>query len=133
MASGDEPPRLKKTTAIIPVEDRPFGGPFVLAIAAVSGPDHHAIYRIIRPETTVGRSEEANFVLKDPNVSGLHFSIRINGTLYSLLDMGSTNGTLLNQKRISPGTRVRLKNYDEIQLGKTRLMFLACRYRDDVL
>ncbi|HUU01247.1 MAG TPA: FHA domain-containing protein [Myxococcota bacterium] len=55
---------------------------------------------------------------------------RINGHLYSLLDMGSTNGTLVNGN-LSSKTPIRLKNFDEIQAGRTRFPFIANRFRTD--
>jgi pSer/pThr/pTyr-binding forkhead associated (FHA) protein len=120
----------RRTTDVITVDQDPFGSPYVLALAVIAGPDRHAIHRIIATETTVGASEEADFVVEDPRVSGQHFKIRINGHLYSLLDMGSTNGTLVNGN-LSTATPVRLKNFDEIQAGRTRFLFIANRFRTD--
>lgn len=120
----------RRTTDVITVDQDPFGSPYVLALAVIAGPDRHAIHRIVATETTVGASEEADFVVKDPRVSGRHFKIRINGHLYSLLDMGSTNGTLVNGN-LSTATPVRLKNFDEIQAGRTRFLFIANRFRTD--
>jgi pSer/pThr/pTyr-binding forkhead associated (FHA) protein len=121
----------RRTTDVITVDKDPFGTPYVLALAVISGPDPNAIHRIVANETTVGASEEADFVLEDPRVSGKHFKIRINGHLYSLIDMGSTNGTMVNQNLVSANTPVRLKNFDEIQAGRTRFLFIANRFRND--
>jgi len=121
----------RRTTDVVTVEREPFGSPYVLALAAVSGPDPEAIFRITASECTVGASEEADFVISDPKVSGKHFKIRVNGHLYSVIDMGSTNGTMVNQNEISPKTPVRLKNFDEIHVGRTRFLFIANRFRND--
>lgn len=122
---------MKRTTNIIDVGQPPFGTPYVLAIAVIGGPDRHAIHRITREDTVVGRDEDADFMVQDPNISGKHFTVKINGHLFSLVDNGSTNGTILNENKISAGTRVRLKNFDEIQAGKTRFLFIANRFRTD--
>ncbi len=121
----------EQTTAEITVEDPPFGTPYVLALAVVRGPDQNAIHRIASEQITVGVSEEADFVLSDRQVSSRHLEIRVSGSLFSLSDLRSTNGTVLNFNRIEPGKPVRLKHLDEIQIGKTRMLFMACRFRTD--
>ena len=123
--------RKRKFTDVVMVEKDPFGAPFVLALAVISGPDRHALHRIVKPETTVGRDEEADFTIGDTQISGEHCKIRVNGSLFSLIDLGSTNGTQVNQNLVSEGTPVRLKNFDEIQIGITRLLFIANRYNPD--
>jgi pSer/pThr/pTyr-binding forkhead associated (FHA) protein len=123
--------KKKRTTDIISVDEDPFGTPFVLALAVVSGPDRHAMHRIVQAETVVGRSPEADFVLQDALVSDRHISVRVTGNLFSLVDLGSTNGTLLNSQVVTADTRVRLKNFDEIELGRTRILFIANRFRTE--
>jgi pSer/pThr/pTyr-binding forkhead associated (FHA) protein len=123
--------KKKRTTDIISVNEDPFGTPFVLALAVVSGPDRHAMHRIVQAETVVGRSPEADFVLQDALVSDRHISVRATGNLFSLVDLGSTNGTLLNSQVVTADTRVRLKNFDEIELGRTRILFIANRFRTE--
>jgi pSer/pThr/pTyr-binding forkhead associated (FHA) protein len=121
----------KKFTDVVMVEREPFGAPYVIALAVVHGPDHHAMHRITKAETTIGRSDEADFTIEDSQISSLHCKVRVNGNLFSLVELGSTNGTMLNNNIISEGTPVRLKNFDEIQLGKTRLLFIANRFHQD--
>lgn len=123
--------RKKRTTDVITIDQDPFGTPFVLALAVVAGPDRHAMHRIIKGETVVGRSTEADFVLEDPLISDRHISVRVTGNLFSLVDLGSTNGTLLNSQIVTEGTRVRLKNFDEIELGSSRILFVANRFRTE--
>ncbi len=123
--------KKKRTTDVITVDEAPFGTPFVLALAVVAGPDRHAMHRIIQAETVVGRSPDVDFALNDPLISDRHISIRVASNLFSLVDLGSTNGTLLNSQLVTEGTRVRLKNFDEIELGRTRLLFIANRFRTE--
>jgi pSer/pThr/pTyr-binding forkhead associated (FHA) protein len=70
-------------------------------------------------------------VLQDALVSDRHISVRATGNLFSLVDLGSTNGTLLNSQVVTADTRVRLKNFDEIELGRTRILFIANRFRTE--
>ncbi|MEZ4704378.1 MAG: FHA domain-containing protein [Bdellovibrionota bacterium] len=69
-----------------------------------------------REEIIIGRSN-ANFVLKDTDVSRTHAIITIDASKkLSIKDMNSTNGTYVNQKKI---TQSDLKVGDLIQVGET--------------
>lgn len=67
--------------------------------------------------TVLGRSEEADLVLADPYASDFHMRLlaRENGLV--LHDLGSTNGTYVNGRRVTAPTE--LRRGDTIQLGKT--------------
>lgn len=107
-----------------------FGSPYVIALAVVSGPGQHSIHRLARPETVIGRGVMADYVIEDSEVSSSHCSIEVVGTVCTLVDLGARNGTILNTKVMPSGSRARLKTLDEIQIGKTRLLFTMCRFRD---
>lgn len=67
---------------------------------------------------TIGRSSKNNLPVNDPKASRLHCRIECNdnGTMI-LEDMGSTNGTFVNGRRI--GRRVPLRHGDVIKIGNT--------------
>ncbi len=70
---------------------------------------------------TLGRSRQCDVVLNDPNVSRQHAEIRPRGGSWVLSDLGSTNGSCLNGRRIeNPEV---LKRGDEIELGTSALTF----------
>ncbi|HEY1509768.1 MAG TPA: DUF3662 and FHA domain-containing protein [Solirubrobacteraceae bacterium] len=70
---------------------------------------------------TLGRSRQCDIVVDDPNVSREHAEIRSRGGSWVLHDLGSTNGSLLNGRRID-STEV-LKPGDEIELGTSAMTF----------
>jgi hypothetical protein len=70
---------------------------------------------------TVGRSRQCDVVLNDPNVSRQHAEIRPRGGAWVLTDLGSTNGSLLNGRRIE-GPEV-VKPGDEIEIGTSAIRF----------
>jgi len=70
---------------------------------------------------TLGRSRQCDVVLDDPNVSRQHAEIRPRGGSWVLNDLGSTNGSCVNGRRID-GPEV-LKPGDEIELGTSALTF----------
>ncbi len=69
----------------------------------------------------IGRSAKADLVLKDPCCSSYHASIFPVPGGYVLKDMGSKNGTLLNDRQISG--EVQLASGDQIVVGDTRIVF----------
>jgi hypothetical protein len=70
--------------------------------------------------TVIGRSSDCDIVVGDPNVSRRHAEIRQMGRGFSLVDLGSTNGTEVNGQRV---TETSLMNGDVIGVGTTRITF----------
>jgi hypothetical protein len=70
---------------------------------------------------TLGRSRQCDVVLDDANVSRQHAEIRPRGGSWVLTDLGSTNGSCLNGRRIE-NTEV-VKPGDEIELGTSVIRF----------
>jgi hypothetical protein len=70
---------------------------------------------------TVGRSRQCDVVIDDPNVSRRHAEIRPRGGSWVLSDLGSTNGSSLNGRRIDSPEVIRPG--DEIELGTSVLRF----------
>jgi hypothetical protein len=68
----------------------------------------------------IGRSRECEARVPDPNVSRKHAEIREQGDRWILVDLGSTNGTLLNGRKID---REQLTDGDVITVGSTELVF----------
>jgi hypothetical protein len=68
----------------------------------------------------LGRSRECDVRVADLNVSRQHAEVREENGDYLLVDLGSTNGTLLNGRRVD---RQRLVDGDTITLGSTEIVF----------
>ena len=68
----------------------------------------------------IGRSRECDLSVTDGNASRRHAEIVREGDSYFLVDLGSTNGTELNGKRV---TREELSDGDRITLGATDVVF----------
>jgi serine phosphatase RsbU (regulator of sigma subunit) len=70
----------------------------------------------------LGRSEECDAAIPDPQVSRIHARIEMENGEYVVSDAGSRHGTFVNGER---SERTRLKNNDEIRLGEVvRIAFL---------
>lgn len=67
--------------------------------------------------TVLGRSDEADVVLDDPYASEFHLRLVASEDGLTLHDLGSTNGTYLNGRRVTAPTE--LRRGDAVQVGKT--------------
>ena len=79
---------------------------------------------VMAPRAVLGRSRECDIRLPDANSSRRHAEIRHEDDAWWIVDLGSTNGTLVNGKRAS---RERLRDGDVIMLGSTEIVFGASR------
>lgn len=65
----------------------------------------------------LGRSPEAEVLLEDPYASMFHMRLTMNGDTLMLADLGTTNGTYVNGRRVT--TPLPLSKGDSVQVGKT--------------
>ena len=68
-------------------------------------------------ELVIGRADRCHVVLDDTYVSQMHARIFARNGAYVLEDLGSTNGTYLNRKRIT--SPAELQRGDQVKIGKT--------------
>ncbi len=85
------------------------------------GPGSGQLYVLNRQTTTtLGRAHTNDIVLDDVSVSSQHSRLRLEDGHFVLHDLKSTNGTFVNEQKIS---RHVLKTGDIIRLGETGLLF----------
>lgn len=65
----------------------------------------------------LGRSDEADVLLDDPYASEFHMRLVAQDNGLVLHDLGSTNGTYVNGRRVTAPTT--LRRGDSVQVGKT--------------
>ena len=82
-----------------------------------SGAEAGATFPLDRPVNTIGRSVTNTIQIVDRRMSRNHLEIHIQGSRLTLKDLGSKNGTLLNN--VASVTPTDLKNNDRIQVGDT--------------
>ena len=73
---------------------------------------------------SVGRTASNDLIIDDASVSKMHASLSVDadGRL-STADTGSTNGTFLNDQRISYGKATRLEAGDHVKFGTVEVIF----------
>ena len=87
-----------------------------------SGPSSGARFLLDADVTTAGRHPDSDIFLDDITVSRRHAEFRRDGQGFRVVDVGSLNGTYVNRTRAED---VALSGFDEVQIGKYRLLFLA--------
>ena len=71
----------------------------------------------VTDSAVLGRSPDADVLLDDPYASMFHLRLTMDGDTMSLADLGTTNGTYVNGRRVT--TPVTLNAGDSVQVGKT--------------
>src|SRR5882757_6153144 len=70
----------------------------------------------------VGRGFANDLKLEDASVSGSHALIEVTGNVVTIKDLGSTNGTRINQL---PATQSPLQSGHVLQIGALELQYVA--------
>jgi hypothetical protein len=86
------------------------------------GPNAGSRFVLDAGTTTVGRHPESDIFLDDVTVSRRHAEILHEDRQFTVVDVGSLNGTYVNRERIEQPTRIH--SGDEVQVGKFKLVFL---------
>ena len=84
------------------------------------GPGAGSRFLLDKDVTTAGRHADSEIFLDDVTVSRRHATFTREGDTFTVADAGSLNGTYVNRDRIDT---VVLKDTDEVQIGKYRLVF----------
>jgi len=71
-----------------------------------------------RLRIVIGRGRTADLALSEATISRAHAAIGFEAGGFYVEDLGSTNGTTVNGRRVR---RQRLESDDEIQMGKLRI------------
>jgi hypothetical protein len=102
-----------------PPQQSPARRPEVATRAVVTVDERR--YVLDGPRATIGRSKDADCVLRDPNVSRHHAELRRSPQgEWTIADLGSTNGIKVNGRRVGS---TRLRSGDSVTLGTTTFSF----------
>jgi hypothetical protein len=88
------------------------------------GPNAGSRFLLDSDITTAGRHRDSDIFLDDVTVSRRHAEFYRYGDRFTVRDVGSLNGTYVNQERIEEAALI---GGDEVQIGKFRLVFLTGR------
>ncbi len=91
--------------------------------AALNGPSGRTV--LGPTPLRIGRAPDNTLVLNDPQSSSHHAEIApgYSGNDYQITDLNSTNGTFVNEQRLTPNTPRPLKAGDVILIGNTHITY----------
>jgi len=89
-------------------------------LVVASGPDSGHTYRLTGPSLRIGRAPDNDLVLRDPATSGHHARVERRGNSFFVVDLGSTNGTLVNGDVVQERE---LTDGDSITIGQNAVNF----------
>jgi pSer/pThr/pTyr-binding forkhead associated (FHA) protein len=108
----------------------------VAYLRIVSGTQKGRRFEIERELTGIGRSSQNIVVINDASVSARHCEIERTGRRLFLRDLGSTNGTRLNdvlitEHQLSPGDKVTVGTVETVVEGNDIDAYMPERSQDD--
>ena len=88
-------------------------------VTIIDGPGKGTSVALSSLPVTIGRAKESTIVLDDDFASNKHAQLVPSGGAWMLEDVGSTNGTLLGNSKLSAPTAVKVGN--RIKIGRSTL------------
>lgn len=118
--NGTEPLERRLDIVVTQGSSAPTGKSFLLVVA---GETAGKLFPLSKQELFIGRSANADIRINEKAVSHMHARLRLNENECSINDLGSTNGTFVNNELIAGP--VRLRAGDTICVGATTFTYLA--------
>jgi hypothetical protein len=103
-------------------ERREGGGTGEAELTIENGPDAGQTFKVGAGPARIGRSPDNDLILRDPATSGHHARLERRGNQFFIVDLGSTNGTLVNGEPIQ---EKELKHGDKVTIGQNSVKFAA--------
>lgn len=93
------------------------------------GPAQGSRFLITQSGATFGRAASNEIFLDDITVSRKHAQITVEGKSFSFTDLGSLNGSYINNVQFSnvQSSKHLLQSGDEIQIGKFHMLFIGAK------
>ena len=96
------------------------------SLRITKGPQQGQIFALLKEELYIGRSTPSSnweIALQDPTVSRPHAFLVKEAQQWKLFDLGSINGTAVNNRPIAGGKAQMLRDGDHIMFGGTMTVF----------
>lgn len=117
-SANDEQP-MSFATQVFRAPSRALGHEELIVLPVVKAANNPYADRV-----SVGRARNCDIVVREPSVSKLHAVVRIDGDSFSLVDIGSQNGTYLNGQRLVANEAALIALNDEILFGNVNARFM---------
>ncbi len=81
-------------------------------------------FNLSESSNSIGRTEENYIMLTHSSISRNHAKIIFNGMVFKVIDLNSSNGTFVNNKKIPGGGEAILQNGDLLRFGDVSFVFV---------
>lgn len=129
--ASDKPSGRDKVITLVTQFDPDFEepGPSDLQgiLTVLSGSRAGEVFRLDALEYMIGRDEHADISIGDPGLSRAHGRLYRRGGQFYVEDVGSTNGTFVNARKLQDPHR--LSNGDRIQIGQNTVLRFSLQDR----
>ncbi|HEX2574612.1 MAG TPA: FHA domain-containing protein [Polyangia bacterium] len=95
-------------------------GPTIGWIVGLTGTYADRTFKLKNNRTLIGTAPDADVVIDDKFMSAKHCEVRYDGNTFRIFDLGSTNGVMLNDKKVLEHDLV---DGDTLRLGRTEFRF----------
>lgn len=82
------------------------------------------LYPLSQPKIMIGSSRSCDIVVTAEGISRKHIMVVCEDDNYFVIDQGSTNGSYINEERLTPGRRVPFTSFFPVRLGDSILLTL---------
>jgi pSer/pThr/pTyr-binding forkhead associated (FHA) protein len=112
---------LEKQLDLVVAQPGPKAGKACLMLS--TGEAAGTVFPLTQPLVVIGRAADAQVRINEHAISSEHALLEMDGTTFTLRDLGSTNGTYVNGERIA--LAVVLASGDTIRMGSTTFTFVT--------
>lgn len=92
-----------------------------ISLAIIKGARAGYIYHLEKPYVLIGRGK-VDLIIPDKEISRKHVAIEVRNDKIFLRDLGSTNGTIINNNKVSI---TEISDQTEFKIGQTTLMLIT--------
>lgn len=92
-----------------------------ISLAVIKGARAGYIYHLDKPYVLIGRGK-VDLIIPDKEISRKHVAVEVRNDKIFLRDLGSTNGTLINNEKVSISE---ITDQVEFKIGQTTLMLIT--------
>jgi hypothetical protein len=98
-----------------------------ISLAVIKGARAGYIYHLEKPYILIGRGK-VDLIIPDKEISRKHVAVEVRNNKIFLRDLGSTNGTLIKEQRVSI---TEIDDQTEFKIGQTTLMLISTPRESD--
>lgn len=92
-----------------------------ISLAIIKGARAGYIYHLDKPYVLIGRGK-VDLIIPDKEISRKHVALEVRSDKIFLRDLGSTNGTIINNQKVSI---TEVSDQTEFKIGQTTLMLIT--------